>query len=101
MPNPLIKWAKRNTHSNPPHPLGAKRFKQPLSFPHSHPQGKEGGKKYLFSDTGKMPDIVSSPFKVHSPARTPYEEFWNSEHLHVPHPPFFFVPWDVAGNDQT
>ena len=23
MPNPLIKWAKRNTHSDPPHPSGA------------------------------------------------------------------------------
>ena len=23
MPNPLIKWGKRNMHSDPPHPLGA------------------------------------------------------------------------------
>ena len=25
----------------------------------------------------------SKEVKVYSPARTPYEEFWNSEHLHV------------------
>ena len=54
MPNPLIKWAKRNTHSDPPPiPWGLERLTRPLSFPHSHPQGKEGKKGVFFQTLEK------------------------------------------------
>ena len=79
MPNLLIKWTKRNTHSDPPPPLGAEKVA--ATSPDSHPHGKGGGKVSLF--TRQMPDISSLPFKLYSPAHSPYEEFWNSEHLYV------------------
>ena len=42
MPNPLIKWAKRNTHSDPPPPsLGGYKGGRNLSYRHSHPVRKE------------------------------------------------------------
>ena len=50
MPDPLIKWAKRNTHSNPPlFPWGLKRLTRPL--PSLLPPTRKGGKKYLSSRT--------------------------------------------------
>ena len=66
---PLKKWLSETRTQTPPHPLGAKRFARPLSFPHYPPQGKEGGEKYLFPDSRKMPGTVSLPFKPkNSPA---------------------------------
>ena len=41
MPNPLIKWAKRNTHSDPPPSLEGYKGGRDLSFQHSHPVRKE------------------------------------------------------------
>ena len=82
MPNPLIKWAKRNTHSDPPHPSGAKKVV--ATSPFLTPTQKErGGVKYLFSDTRKMPDLIVVHFKPFSVAGNQYEEYWNAEHLHV------------------
>ena len=83
MPNPLIKWAKRNTHSDPPPPpSGAKKVAATSPFP--TPTQKERRKKnYLFSDTRKTVDLIVVPFKPFSVAGNQYEEYWNAEHLHV------------------
>ena len=65
--------------------------------------------KYLFSAPflgflhfTRMSDIIPLAFKPFFVPRTPYEEFWNSEHGFVGRSiPFFFVLWDVAGIDRT
>ena len=49
MPNLLIKWAKRNTHSDPPHPSGAKKVA--ATSPFLTPTQKEKGKKSIFFQT--------------------------------------------------
>ena len=91
MPNPLMKWAKRNTHSGPPpHSSGAIKGHRDLSYGHSHPVQKGGINKYLFSAPflgflyfTRMSDIIPLPLKPFSVPRTPDEEFWNSRHVFV------------------
>ena len=58
MHNPLIKWAKRNAHSDPPIPWGLKGSRDLSPFLTPTHKERRGKKKYLFSDTRKMPVIV-------------------------------------------
>ena len=88
MPDPLIKWAKRNTHSDPPlFPWGLKRLTRPLLS--LLPPTRKGGKKVSFFTHQiwvfcilpvKMSSIIPLPFKCFPVPRNAYEEFWNSEH---------------------
>ena len=55
-----------------------------MTSPFLTPTQKERGeKKYLFSDTKKMPDLIVVPFKPFFVVGNQYEEYWNAEHLHV------------------
>ena len=82
MPNPLINWTKQSPPPPPPHPSGATKVDETSLHSLLSPT-MEGGGVISFQTPKQMPQVVSLPFKVYSPACTPYEEFWSSEQLHV------------------
>ena len=86
MPNPVLKWAKRNTCSYP----GLLELVQLL-----HPVPKVNvtkalpclKKKYLFSHLEflafRISELIALPFTPFPRPGTPYAVFWNSEHVHL------------------